>query len=132
MMELVKKRKHREPLELQLTAMIDIFSMMVIFLIFGTVIGAAEMVFPSEVKPPLSRSKESTESAPQVTIVGAKVLVTGAKEQEYPLSTFTGGPDNPALQNFVNNMKSYLAALPKESKSTGHTLTHLSSPAAYS
>lgn len=61
-------RKKKEPFELQLTAMIDVFSMIVIFLIFGTVFGAADMVVPKDMRIPKSLSKEGIDSAPRIMV----------------------------------------------------------------
>lgn len=60
------KKHRREPLELQLTAMIDIFTMIVIFLVMGTVIGVADVTVPKGAKLPKSSSVESLDAAPQV------------------------------------------------------------------
>jgi biopolymer transport protein ExbD len=69
-------KKHRkEPIELQLTAMIDVFSMIVIFLIFGTVFGAADIVIPTGIEIPKSLSKESLETAPRVVITKKEVFL---------------------------------------------------------
>lgn len=74
---LVPKRKHRHVLDLQLTAMIDIFSLIVIFLIKGTVFGVSDLPMDPTIKLPESRSKESLETAPQVQIIGDRVFFSG-------------------------------------------------------
>ncbi len=76
MSDLFTNRVRKEPLQLQLTAMIDVFSMIVIFLIFGTVFGAADMVIPSDMLIPKSTSKEGIESAPRVAILKGQVTMS--------------------------------------------------------
>lgn len=67
-MILFKKRHRREAMELQLTAMIDIFTMIVIFLVMGSVLGVAEVAVPPDMKLPKSRTVEGIDTAPQVVI----------------------------------------------------------------
>ena len=62
------KMKRREPMSLQLTAMIDIFSMIVIFLIMGTAFGTSDVILPKDFLLPHSNSKEDAETAPQLVI----------------------------------------------------------------
>ena len=75
MMQMPKKHR-REPIELQLTAMIDIFAMLIIFLIKGTVFGNVDVHFPETLALPKSVSKESVEPGPEVIIEGDQVQVT--------------------------------------------------------
>lgn len=81
------KPHRRRPLELQLTAMIDVFSMIVIFLIFGTVFGAADMVIPPGMRIPKSQSKEGIESAPRVS-VESKVVRLSLVPDAFPTADF--------------------------------------------
>jgi biopolymer transport protein ExbD len=80
-------RKKQEPLELQLTAMIDVFSMIVIFLIFGTVFGAADIVIPKDLAIPKSHSKEGVDSAPRLLIHNGQVTLN-LNDEKFPLSAF--------------------------------------------
>lgn len=83
------KRPRREPIELQLTAMIDVFSMIVIFLIFGTVFGAADIVIPTGIEIPKSLSKEGIESAPRVVITKTDVFLNLLEDgKPVPLTEF--------------------------------------------
>ncbi len=74
--ELIYKPKHRKVMDLQLTAMVDIFSMIIIFLIKGTMFTTADIVIPSEIQLPKSFSKEELESTPKVTIYADHVEVS--------------------------------------------------------
>jgi biopolymer transport protein ExbD len=86
-LDLFPKRHRKGPLELQLTAMIDVFSMIVIFLIFGTVFGAADIVIPSGMQIPKSLSKEGIESAPRIAILNNQVSFS-LNDSTVPLSEF--------------------------------------------
>lgn len=120
MIELTVKGHRREPMELQLTAMIDIFSMIVIFLIFGTVFGAAEIVIPPGLAVPRSVSKESVESAPRLVIEKDSVSVS-ALERKFPLRSFRAGdPGHDALARRIKaDLKDVIAALPSSAKGSG-------------
>ncbi len=114
------KRPRREPMSLQLTAMIDIFSMIVIFLILGTVSGAAEIEFPEGFLLPSSLSKENAESAPHLMISLEKVEFKALK-LEYPIENFLGeaSSESPALVELTQKLKDYAKGLPITSKSSG-------------
>lgn len=89
MSELYSKRPEKEGMELQLTAMIDIFSMIVIFLILGSVFGASEMVIPSGMTIPQSVSHESADTAPRL-VISADGVNLSVVEGTYPLDGFRG------------------------------------------
>lgn len=80
-------RKRKEPMELNLTAMIDVFSMIVIFLIFGTVFGATDIVVPTGLEIPKSISKEGLDSAPRLLIHEGKVSFS-LSDEVLPLQVF--------------------------------------------
>jgi biopolymer transport protein ExbD len=63
-----EKPHRREPIEPQLAALIDVFSILIIFLIAGTVMGNTVIVLPGGLRPPTSISKEAMLVAPQLTI----------------------------------------------------------------
>lgn len=70
------KKPRREPMQLQLTAMIDIFSMIVIFLVLGTVVSGSEVELPANFMLPQSWSKETAATAPRLVITADKVDVS--------------------------------------------------------
>ncbi|MCM2280051.1 MAG: biopolymer transporter ExbD [Oligoflexia bacterium] len=117
---LMQRRHRREGLELQLTAMIDIFSMIVIFLIFGTVFGAAELVIPSGMSMPRSISKEGVESAPRV-VIGKDYVQASFLKENIPLATFKGEQAR-TLASFRDAAKDYVKSLPKDAKGSGALL----------
>ncbi len=118
--ELIVRRHRKEPLELQLTAMIDIFSMIVIFLIFGTVFGAADIVVPGSIKVPKSVSKEGAESAPRLVLDANEVMFSGSGEKA-PLSWFKGQDEDSRAKAdaFKGRIREYVAKLPESAKGSG-------------
>lgn len=98
--------------------MIDIFSMIVIFLIFGTVFGASDMVIPPDMKIPKSVSKEGLESAPRLVIERDRVKISVWDSAVYPMEVFRGG-DASALRSLRTRLKTYVQELPEGSKRTG-------------
>ncbi|OFZ56636.1 MAG: hypothetical protein A2428_05285 [Bdellovibrionales bacterium RIFOXYC1_FULL_54_43] len=117
---LTTRRSHRRPMELQLTAMIDIFSMIVIFLILGSVFGASEMVVPEGMEIPRSISKEGAESAPRVTITREFVQISFLSGV-YPIQTFQTDPVTVTseITRLENEIRGYVQRLPAEAKTSG-------------
>ncbi len=72
----LQPRRRRTVLPLQLTAMIDIFAMMIIFLMKGTVLSAVEISVPEGIKLPKSESRELIDPTPRVLIRGDEVQVS--------------------------------------------------------
>lgn len=117
------RKARREPIELQLTAMIDVFSMIVIFLIFGTVFGAADIVIPTGIEIPKSLSKEGIESAPRVVITRTDVFlnVTGDLKP-VPLTSFRSPAGRAQMKAAF---KPALAEFQKKKKESKESVTPL-------
>jgi biopolymer transport protein ExbD len=77
--EFLPKKNKKGPVELQLTAMIDVFSMIVIFLVLGGVFGATDIVIPGGMLIPKSKSKEGIEAGPRVAILKNEVIFSMAQ-----------------------------------------------------
>ena len=118
-MLLFPRKPRRHGVELQLTAMIDIFSMIVIFLIFGTVFGASDIVIPPDMKIPKSASREGLDTAPRIIIDKDKVRVSIWDGAVYPLEGFHGGDGSAQVRTLRSRLKAYVAELPEGSKRTG-------------
>jgi biopolymer transport protein ExbD len=116
-MDLLARNHRRKPLELQLTAMIDIFSMIVIFLILGTVFGASEIILPKNMSLPKSVSKEGVESAPRVVIERDRVT-TSVSDVTLGLELFHGdsAATHPSVLAMRKSIKEYLKTHPKNDK----------------
>lgn len=118
-----KKAPRRETLEIQLTAMIDIFSIIIIFLILGTVFGVADLPVPPSMRLPKSVSKETVEAGPRITIHENKVLIS-ILEKEFKLSWFKSRPgfESDEIANLKNSIKEYLDTIPKKNKGSDQFL----------
>lgn len=106
-MSMMFKPHRHEPTEPQLAAMIDVFSILIIFLIAGTVMGTSSVLLPAELTPPTSVSRETMMSVPQITILPDQVQ-TSFNTNSYSLSGFLtreGAPED------VTRFKSDVAAL---------------------
>jgi biopolymer transport protein ExbD len=101
--ELIPKKPKKGPVELQLTALIDVFSMIVIFLVLGGVMGAPDIVIPESMKIPKSKSKEGIESAPRVTLESDKVSFS-LSSKPIPLQAFSN-PDS--RERLVQELKPF-------------------------
>lgn len=82
----LNRKPHREVIELQLTALIDVFSMIVIFLILGSIFGADDLSL-GDLRIPKSFSHEVSGANATVKIEGSKVSWSGSPDS-LPLSTF--------------------------------------------
>ncbi len=63
------------PLTLQLAPMIDIFFLIIVFLLKATIVADVSIVFPREMHPPMSRSKETLETFPEVVVTETELIV---------------------------------------------------------
>jgi biopolymer transport protein ExbD len=116
-----RKKDRREGFELSLTAMIDIFSMIVIFLIMGTVFSGLDLEIPGTLTLPKSYSKESLEQAPKVLVAAKTVtfILAGAKK-EYPLELFQTQSLVPTEIEALNKeIKTYIDSMNSKLKASG-------------
>lgn len=65
----------RFPLRLQLAPMIDIFVLIIVFLLKSTIVADVSIVFPREMHPPMSKSKDSLETFPEVVVTETELIV---------------------------------------------------------
>lgn len=66
--DLAPKSKKHKLLRLQLAPMIDVFVLIIVFLLKGAVFTDSTLDVPADIKPPMSSSKETTDLASQVLI----------------------------------------------------------------
>jgi biopolymer transport protein ExbD len=124
------RKARREGLELQLTAMIDIFTMIVIFLIKGTVMGVADLDIPKNTALPKSYSAESIETSTQVIITTTSVAVTNLSKEvprisPIELTQFKQGRDveTESVKNLKTTLKGELAKRTIEDRKGGILLS---------
>lgn len=89
--------------------MIDIFAMLVIFLLKCSYFGAVDMDYPDKLKLPESVSKETLESTPRVIITSDGVSIPFLKSK----SVITGD-----LEAYRATLHAYVSKLPKDVNST--------------
>ncbi|MFZ9594973.1 MAG: ExbD/TolR family protein [Bdellovibrionia bacterium] len=107
------KKNPKKPIELQLTALIDVFSMIVIFLVLGGAMGAADLEVPSGMQLPKSFSREQTQSAPRVVVDHESVRFSLMNEV-IPLSEFRQpGALEPIISRIHQAALSYLKSQEK-------------------
>jgi biopolymer transport protein ExbD len=108
--------QRKRPLTLQLTTMIDVFTLIIIFLMMSTVLSNVSIIIPSGMKQAKSVSKEAMETAPQVVIDKDKVLFPTLK-QEFPLRFFLD--QNPAeLATLKTLVTEYIKNAANDSKNS--------------
>lgn len=108
--------KRKRALGLQLASMIDIFTLIIIFLLMGTVLGGTSISFPDGMAPAKSISKESVEAAPQVVIDKNKVVLS-VINKEFPLSFFSD-PNEKSFEDLKAAVSSYIKNADNQSKVT--------------
>ncbi|OFZ18778.1 MAG: hypothetical protein A2X94_06160 [Bdellovibrionales bacterium GWB1_55_8] len=69
-------RSRRNIFSLQLTAMIDVFALIIIYLVKGTFFGVSDVQIPKDLHLPTSFSKEAVETAPSAVIGGGEVRIS--------------------------------------------------------
>ncbi len=109
----------RQPLELQLTAMIDIFSMIVIFLIKGTVFGTTDVSIPEGLRLAQSMSKEALEIAPQLIITAQEVKSSVSSTILSTDSFKESALSDPKMEIFKSDLRGYLSKLSQDLKKSG-------------
>ena len=99
-----------EPPELPITAMIDVFSMIVIFLLLGGAFGSSDIKIPKGTVLAKSVTEEAAIAAPQVhwTEGGLDAEFVSSKLDEAVLRE--GGGE--VYESFKNKLKTYLGAMP--------------------
>lgn len=70
----------RHTIRLQLAPMIDIFFLIIIFLLKSTIVADVSIIFPSQMHPPISVSKEGLETFPEVVLTDKEVNISFISE----------------------------------------------------
>lgn len=104
----------------QLTPMLDIFSVLILFLIAGTVFGTAAIQLPNGLNLAQSVRREVMETAPQVTVTTSGVEVPFLRRR-YTFDTFrqSDGAQKPELSALKESVQRYIATLNPEARSAG-------------
>ncbi len=117
--------RRRGPLRLQLAPMIDIFTLLIVFLLKSTVVADISIIFPSELEAPKSFSKESLETFPEVLVYTDRVEMPfiGEKFQLSQLGELNEGQ----LNKIRGKVQAYIRSAVGESKQNVININILSS-----
>ncbi|MFZ4404228.1 MAG: ExbD/TolR family protein [Pseudobdellovibrionaceae bacterium] len=107
--------KKRKILVLQLAPMIDVFVLIIVFLLKATVLGGVSIVIPSDMKSAKSSSKESVEAAPQVIIHENKVELAFLNKK-IDIKAFDSS--NSTIDQLKSDLKSYIDKTSNQAKSS--------------
>lgn len=111
MLDFEGEKKRKKVITLQLAPMIDVFVLIIVFLIKGTILEETAISKPEGVNLAQSISKEQSEAAPQVIISNEKVEFRMINEVR-PLSEFREDDFNPrdpvfaAFKKYIEENKS--------------------------
>lgn len=67
--------RRRHPITLQLAPIIDIFTLIIVFLLQSTVVADISIVFPGDLTAPKSKSAESLETLPEVFVFDDRIEI---------------------------------------------------------
>jgi biopolymer transport protein ExbD len=123
--ELFPKKNRRKLIGLQLAPLIDIFVLIIIFLVKGTVMSSSSLTPPPELNPAKSKSPEGVEPAGQVyvsqqevyfSMIGEKILITEFLKQieNNTVDQFSG-----RTAQVAKKLKDYLTQIPDNEKKSG-------------
>jgi biopolymer transport protein ExbD len=102
MLDFEQEKKRKNVITLQLAPMIDVFVLIIVFLLKGTILEETAITKPAGVNLAQSMSKERSEAAPQVIISENKVEFRMINETR-PLAQFNDdnfNPQDPVFQAF--------------------------------
>ena len=125
------KKKKKNLVGLQLAPLIDIFVLIIIFLIKGTVMSGASITPPADLNPAKSKSPEGLEPAGQIYLTRGQIIFPMIDEQiptDVFLSEFAkvnASQSSDLLQNISNKLKKAIADIPENEKKSGILLNFL-------
>lgn len=70
---LVRPKRRRQEIQLLMTPMVDIFTILVIFIIKGSVFSQTQVTIPDQVRVPLSKNNEGLDDTLKVTVFGDQI-----------------------------------------------------------
>lgn len=113
------RKSRRNILIPQLTPLIDVFTIIIIFLILGSFFSKADVIFPKGMILPKSKNKESPLTAPQVQI-REKTIWFSVTRKEYPLELFQRADRGMNQKDVLRGeIRRYISDLPKRLKVGG-------------
>jgi biopolymer transport protein ExbD len=133
--DLFPKKQKKILIGLQLAPLIDVFVLIIIFLIKGTVMNGASLAPPEELKPAKSNSPESVEPAGQLYITQKEVYF-GMINEKILTSELLKEIENHKLDNvsgktaeITQKLKSFISNVSKNEKKSGILMNFLADAA---
>lgn len=123
--DMFPKKKKRTMAGLQLAPLIDIFVLIIIFLIKGTVMSNASVTPPSDLTPAKSKSPEGLEPAGQVYISPKEVMFSminetiSLSELAKQIESHTPGTMTGKAAQITQKLKGYVQSIPDQEKKSG-------------
>jgi biopolymer transport protein ExbD len=108
---------------LNLTSMIDISAIIIIFLVMGTVFGTSAIEPPADMKFPKSFNKEMIENAPQIIVTDTIVEVPFLHRQIELVNILEDRTEK--LKVIQAELRNYIEAIPSEVRGSGVLLNLL-------
>ena len=117
--------KRRSTLRLQLAPMIDIFMLLIVFLLKSTVVADISIIFPGELVAPKSLSQESLETFPEVFVFNDRIELPFIDEK-HPLASLEE-MGSAELKKIRTKVEAYVRSAEGESKQNVVNVNILSS-----
>lgn len=129
--EIFPKKKKKSMAALQLAPLIDIFVLLIIFLIKGTVMSNSVITPPADLKPAKSKSPEGLEPAGQLYVTENEIQFAMINEK-INRAEFMDQIENNTVEKLSGasaqvaaKLKEYLAKMPDEDKKSGVLMNFL-------
>lgn len=129
--DIFPKKKKRTMAGLQLAPLIDIFVLIIIFLIKGTVMSNASVTPPADLNPAKSISPEGLEPAGQVYISPSEVYFSMINEKislaefSQQLESHTAEKMTGLSAQITQKLKTYIQKIPDQDKKSGILMNFL-------
>lgn len=129
--DLFPKKKKKSLLGLQLAPLIDIFVLIIIFLIKSTAMSGAAVTPPPDLKPAKSKSPEGMEPAGQVYITEKEVVFgminerISTHELTMQIEAASGDAMTGRAQGVRQRLREYLKVMPEKEKQAGVIMNFL-------
>jgi biopolymer transport protein ExbD len=122
-----EKPHRRNPPEPQLAAMIDVFSILIIFLIAGTGMDSSVLNIPGDLFLAETSSKSSSLNAPQVTLQNGEINALFINEKIKISDIEQGLGESSQVLHFKEKLKNYISKINKENQKNSTVLELLQS-----
>jgi biopolymer transport protein ExbD len=116
------KKPRREPVQPNLTPMLDIFSILTLFLITSAVFGSSSVEVLESIKLPLSISKNQIQKAPQISISDEGISAPFLKIKYKIDPFFPENRNQPAALKLKQEIRKYVRSVANDPNQTFPTL----------